>query len=108
MHIHQVNPYTKLLRESYKDGGSVKKFTFINVTNWSEAELNKLHKLIELQRQVRGTPLEDQVSLQLSLLLVAHGVDSWRLFQIGRKSMFSPEERRLQAHNRQKWRRLSG
>lgn len=97
MHIHQVNRYTKLLRESYRDSGTVKKFTIANVTDWDEAELSRLFKLIDLQRQARGTPRESQANFQLSQLLVAHTVDFWRL-----SWMLSTEEKRLRARNLQK------
>jgi hypothetical protein len=97
MHIHQVNPYTKLLRESYRDNGMVRKLTLANVSGWNGADLNELLKLIDLQRQVRGTSRESQVNLQLSQLLADHAVEPWRLLQV-----LSSEERRLQARNLRK------
>lgn len=88
MHIHQIRSgkhrqYLKLLlRESYRDGRSIGKYTVANLSGWSKEQIALLEEALAAKRACRGTPLEDQADCQIFSLVLSNVPLSkqWRLF----------------------------
>lgn len=68
MHIHKIKSGDKvklLLRVSYRDGGTVKKFTLANLSSWSQDDLIELERLLKAKRAASGKDLHKELGIRI-------------------------------------------
>lgn len=68
MHIHKIKfgkHVKRLLRVSYRDGGTVKKFTLANLSSWSPDDLAQLESLLQAKRAASGKDLRKELGIRI-------------------------------------------
>lgn len=87
MYIHTIcsgsqNQYKKrLLRVGRREGQRVINRTLANVSGWTEEQIEKLQSALAARRIFRRTELQPDAERSVFSLLLAGGIEPWRLMQ---------------------------
>lgn len=77
MHIHRTNRTTVLLRESFRQGGRVKKRTLANISAWSDDQIAYVEKAIRIRQAYPDTPVAEEAAKGIYTVLVQQMPSRW-------------------------------